>query len=305
MRRLTVAVILALCAAAPAGAAEKLKIGFVNTFSGPGGILGGQYKDAFELALEQRGGKLGGLPTEVIYVDDQWKPDIGRAATEKLIESDKVDLLTGFNFSNILLAAIEPAKSGNTILISMNAGPSPLAGARCSRLFFTVGHENEGAAEAMGGLLQRKGIPNVYLIAPNYQAGKDMLTGFKRAYKGRIVQEVYTQPTQTDFGAELTQIRGAAPAAVFTFMPGGAGISFVKQWVQAGMRGELPLYSVYTVDHSTLKAMGELYLTWPGFTGPGSAPWGLQGMAARSVRVPRRGSARPLCRRSRGCRTSI
>jgi branched-chain amino acid transport system substrate-binding protein len=244
-------------AATPALAADKIKVGYVNTFTGPGGILGKHYRDAFDLALGQLGGKLGGLPAEVIYGDDQLKPDIAKSVVERMIERDKVDLLAGCNFSNTLLAAADVAFAAKTIVISSNAGPSLLAGAQCTPYFFAAGHHNDGAAESMGRYLQEQNLDNVFSLAPNYQAGKDMLAGFKRGFKGRIVSETYTQLTQNDFSAELSQIRSANPAAVFTFMPGGNGINFVKQWSQAGLIGRIPLYSVYTVDHVTLGAIGE------------------------------------------------
>jgi branched-chain amino acid transport system substrate-binding protein len=262
MRRVLMASALAgLLAAAPlatrpAGAADELKIGYMNTFSGPGGILGRHYRDAFDLALEQRGGKLGGLTTQVVYVDDQLKPDVAVTAMSRLLERDKVDLVAGFNFSNVLLAASKPAFNAKMIVISSNAGPSLLAGEGCSPYFFGVGIQNDGAPQSMGVHLQKKGVANVFLIAPNYQAGKDMLTGFKRGYGGKIVGETYTQLSQADFAAELAEIRVAKPAAVFAFMPGSDGINFVKQWSLAGLSGVIPFYSVYTVDHVTLKAIG-------------------------------------------------
>lgn len=243
--------------AAPAHAADKvLKIGYVNTFSGPSGVLGKHYKDAFDLALEKLGGKMGGMQVQVVYGDDQLKPDIAKSVVERMIERDKVDLVAGFNFSNTLLAAIDTATAAKKFLISSNSGPSELAGERCSPYFFSVGHQNDGASESLGRYLKDRQISNVYAVAPNYQAGKDMVAGFKRGFSGALAGEVYTQLSQTDFATELSQIRAAKPSAVFVFMPGGNAINFVKQWAQAGLNGQIPLYSVYTVDHATLKAIG-------------------------------------------------
>lgn len=254
------ALALAMLVALPAMAADKaIKIGYVNTFSGPAGVLGKQYRDAFDLALEQLGGKMGGVPVQVIYGDDQLKPDIAKSVVERFIERDKVDLVAGFNFSNTLLAALDTATAANKIVISSNAGPSELAGERCSPLFFSVGHQNDGASESLGRYLKGRKIANVYALAPNYQAGKDMIAGFKRGFSGPMTGEVYTQLTQTDYAAELSQIRAANPAVVFVFMPGGNAINFVKQWAQAGL-SSIPLYSVYTVDHASLKPIGNAAL---------------------------------------------
>ncbi|HXE48636.1 MAG TPA: ABC transporter substrate-binding protein, partial [Ramlibacter sp.] len=254
------ALALAMLAALPAMAADKvIKIGYVNTFSGPAGVLGKQYRDAVDLAMEQLGGKMGGIPVQVIYGDDQLKPDIAKSVVERFIERDKVDLVAGFNFSNTLLAALDTATAANKIVISSNAGPSELAGERCSPLFFSVGHQNDGASESLGRYLKGRKIANVYALAPNYQAGKDMIAGFKRGFSGPMTGEVYTQLTQTDYAAELSQIRAANPAAVFVFMPGGNAINFVKQWAQAGL-SSIPLYSVYTVDHASLKPIGNAAL---------------------------------------------
>jgi branched-chain amino acid transport system substrate-binding protein len=253
------ALALAITASVTAAAADKvLKIGYVNTFSGPAGVLGKQYRDAFDLALEQLGGKMGGIPVQVIYGDDQLKPDIAKSLVERFIERDKVDLIAGFNFSNTLLAALDTATAANKFVISSNAGPSELAGERCSPLFFSAGHQNDGASESLGRYMKGRNIANVYALAPNYQAGKDMISGFKRGFSGPMTGEVYTQLSQTDFAAELSQIRAANPAAVFVFMPGGNAINFVKQWAQAGLK--IPLYSVYTVDHASLKPIGNAAL---------------------------------------------
>ena len=246
----------ALAAVTPAAAADHLKIGYVNTFSGPSGILGKHYRDAFDLALEHFGGKIGGLPTEVVYGDDQLKPDIAKSVAERMIQRDQVDLLAGFNFTNTLMAAVGVAIDAKKVIISSNAGPSTLAGKECSRYFFSAGHQNDGASEAMGQYLASQNIENIMLFAPNYQAGRDVLEGVKRTYKGTVLGETYTQTIQNDYAAELSQIRATNPKAVFVFLPGANGINFMKQWSQSGLGATIPLYSVYTVDHVTLPAIG-------------------------------------------------
>jgi len=246
----------ALIVAGSAHAADEIKIGYVNTFSGPGGVLGKQYREAFDLAIEQLGGKMGNLAVKVEYGDDQLKPDIAKSVVERMIDRDKVDIVAGFNFSNVLLASLDTVVKADKLLISSNPGPSVLAGEQCNPNYFNVGQQNDGAAESLGRYLKEQKASSVYVLAPNYQAGKDMIAGFKRGYGAEPVGEVYTQLAQVDFATELSQVRAANPAAVFVFMPGGNAINFVKQWAQAGLSGKIPLYSVYTVDHSTLKAIG-------------------------------------------------
>ena len=246
--------------AAPAMAAEKVKIGFITTLSGPAGIIGKHMKDSFELGLDHVDRKVGGLETEIIYGDDQRKPDVGKQIADKMMKKDRVDFMSGIIWSNVMMAVHGPVTRNKTLFIGSNAGPSPIAGKRCSKYFFSTSWQNDQTPEAMGKHLQDKGVNNVYAMAPNYQAGKDMLTGFKRYFKGTIVGEVYTKLGQQDYAAEITQLRAAKPEAVFVFLPGGMGIQFVKQYAQAGLMGKLPIYSVYTADAVTLPAQKETAL---------------------------------------------
>lgn len=255
--KMMAAIACGLLSVSPAIAADKIKIGFVNTFTGASGILGKHYRDAFDLAVSDLGQKFGGLPVEVIYGDDQLKPDIAKSVVEKMIERDRVDIVAGFNFTNVLLSSIDVGIGAGKIVLSSNAGPATLAGEKCSPQFFSVGHQNDGAAEAMGQYLRQKNVENVLVITPNYQAGREMVDGFKRGYKAPLVGEIATSITQNDYSAELSQIRAKNPSAVFAFMPGGAAITFIKQWSQAGLKDKIPLYSVYTVDNVTLPAIGD------------------------------------------------
>jgi len=248
----------ALAFAMPASAADKVKIGFISTFSGPQGVLGRELLDGFNLGLKQAGGKLGGIETEIVQGDDQAKPDVGVQLAEKMIERDKVDVVTGINFSNVMLAVAKPVLENKTILLSINAGPSQLAGAGCSPYYFNVAFQNDNVPEAMGHYLTQKGVKSVYLLAPNYPAGKDMLAGFKRFYKGAIAGEVYTQFNQPDYAAELAAIRAAKPEAVFYFYPGGMGVNFLKQFAQAGLKSDIPLYGPsFSLDQTVLPAVGD------------------------------------------------
>jgi branched-chain amino acid transport system substrate-binding protein len=246
-----------LLAASPSFAAEQVKIGFITTLSGSAGIIGKHMKDAADLALKELHGEMGGLKAEIIYGDDQFRPDIGRQVAEEMVKRDHVNFITGIIWSNVLLAIRQPVLSSGTILISANAGPHELAGALCAPNFFSTSWQNDETPEAMGQYMTDHQINDVYLIAPNYAAGKDMLTGFKRYFKGKIAAEVYTKLGQSDYQAEISNIRAAKPKAVFVFLPGGMGIQFIKQYAQSGLRGQIPLYSVFTADQTTLPAVGD------------------------------------------------
>ena len=240
----------------PANAADKIKIGYITTLSGPGGVMGKHHKDGADLALEKLGGKIGGKDAEIIYGDDQQKPDVGRQVAEGMLKRDQVNFISGVIFSNVMLAVYRPIVSNKTILVGASGGPHEIAGEMCSPYFFSTSWQNDQAPEAMGKYLTDKGVTDVYLMAPNFAAGKDMLSGFKRYFKNNIVAEVYTNFTQLDFQSELSQIRAANPKGVFVFYPGGMGIQFVKQYAQAGLQGKIPLYSVYTQNETTLPAIG-------------------------------------------------
>src|SRR5256714_2161008 len=242
---------------APVQAQQKLKIGFITTLSGPPAIIGKHMKDSVEVALEHLGGKVGGLETEVIYGDDQFKPEVGVQLAEEMLKKHQVDFVAGVIWSNVMMAVAPVVTGSGHIMVGTNAGASPLAGAQCNELYFSTSWNNDQSPEALGKYLQDKGINDLYVMAPNYQAGKDMVAGLKRYYKGRIVEEVYTKFQQQDYQAEISQLRSKNPKAVFAFYPGGMGIQFVKQYVQAGLRDQIPLYTVFTVDETTLPALRE------------------------------------------------
>jgi branched-chain amino acid transport system substrate-binding protein len=241
-----------------AQAADKVKVGFVSTLSGPGGILGVAIRDGFQLGIEHTGGKLGGLPVELLIEDDQQKPDVAKQLADKLIKRDKVDFMTGIVFQNILQAAQASVLGSETYYISPNTGPSELAGAGCNPYFFAVSWVSDSYSEATGKNMTDKGYKNVFVIAPNYPGGKDVVNGFKRYYKGNYAGEVYTKLGQLDYAVEISQMRAAKPDAVFFFLPGGMGVNFLKQWHQAGMNKEFPLFGTgWSFDQDTLAAVGE------------------------------------------------
>jgi branched-chain amino acid transport system substrate-binding protein len=243
--------------ATPAVAQQKLKIGFITTMSGPQGVIGSYMKDSVELALDHLGRKVGGLEAEVIYGDDQTKPDVGVQVAEEMLKKHNVDFVAGIIWSNVMLAVMPVVTGAGKIMVGTNAGASPLAGNQCNELYFSTSWNNDQTPEAMGKFLQDSGVNDIYVMAPNYQAGKDMVAGLKRYYKGRIVEEVYTKLGQQDYQAEITQLRSKNPKAVFAFYPGGMGIQFLRQYEQAGLRGKLPLYTVYTVDEISIPAVKE------------------------------------------------
>jgi branched-chain amino acid transport system substrate-binding protein len=245
--------------AAGATAQEKLKVGVMASLSGPPAALGQQVRDGFALAVKQLGGKLGGLETEVIVVDDELKPDVAVTKAKGLVERDQVQFVVGTVFSNIMQAVAKPLTDGKAFLISPNAGPSNLAGKQCHEDIFSVSYQNDQNHEVLGKYAQNQGFKRVMLLAPNYQAGKDSLAGFKRHFKGEVVEEMYTPLGQLDFAAELAKIAAAKPDALFAFMPGGMGVNLVKQYRQAGL-ATIPFLSAFTVDESTLPAQQDAAL---------------------------------------------
>ena len=241
-------------ATAPAIAQEKLKIGVIVTLSGPAAALGQQVRDGFALAVKDLGGKMGGRDVEVVVADDELKPDGAVSKVKGLLERDKVDFVVGPIFSNILQAIHKPVTDTKTFLISPNAGPSSYAGKNCSPFFYATSYQNDQVHEVLGKVAQDRGYKRVYVMVPNYQAGKDSVAGFKLAYKGEIIEESYMPLGTLDFQVELSKIASLKPDAVFTFMPGGMGVTLVKQYRQAGLADKIPVLSAFTVDESTLPA---------------------------------------------------
>ena len=255
---LAAAVAAAFSAVLPAQAADKVKIGFISTLSGPGGVLGAAIRDGFNLALEHTGGKVGGLPVEMLIEDDTQKPDVARQHAERMLKRDKVDVMTGIVFQNILQAVEQPVFAAQTYYISTNTGPSDMAGEKCNPYFFAVSWVSDSYSEATGKNVNDKGYKNVFMIAPNYPGGVDVVNGFKRYYKGGYAGEVYTKLGQLDYAVELSQLRAAKPDAVFFFLPGGMGVNFLKQYQQAGLNKDFPLFGTgWSFDQDTLAAVGE------------------------------------------------
>ncbi len=255
-QRLTLLATLLLFATS-AHTADKVKVGFLSTLSGPGAGLGVDIRDGFNLAIKHLNGKVGGLPLELTVADDQQKPEVAQQIAEKFLKKDKVDFMTGIVFSNIMLAVGQPVFDSKTFYLSANAGPSQYAGEQCNPYFFNVAWQNDNLHEAVGKYMQDKGFKKVVLLAPNYPGGKDAMAGFKRFYKGKVEEEVYTKLGQLDYAAELAQIRSLKPDALFFFLPGGMGINFVKQFVATGLSKDIQLFAPgFSADEDVIKAVG-------------------------------------------------
>lgn len=258
MQRFTLGLtVIFLAVAMQLSAAEPVKIGMITTLSTKAGYLGEDIRDGFKLAIEQEDGKLGGIPVDLIVEDDSRKPEKGKQIAEKFIKKNKARILTGIVFSNVAMAVVPKVVRQDTVYLSTNAAPSKLAGKGCNPNYFSVSYQNDNLDEVVGQYVTEAGHKSVYLLAPNYPAGKDHLAGFKRYFKGEIVGEVYTKLGQSDYAAEIAALRAAKPESVFFFLPGGMGINFLKQYSQAGLTTEIPVYGpAFSFDERLLKAVG-------------------------------------------------
>lgn len=246
-----------------------VKIAFVATLSGPGAALGTHLRDGWLAGVTRLGNQLGGRAVETLVIDDELKPDVAVSKVRAALERDKVDAVVGVVFSNMLQAIVRPVTESNTFLITANAGPSTVAGKGCNPFLFSSAYQNDQPHAAMGQAAQDAGYKRVFVLVPNYQAGKDAVAGFRSRYKGEVVDEIYVPLSQLDFSTEITKIAAAKPDAIFTFMPGALGVNLVRQYRQAGLAG-IPFLSTFTVDESTLPAQGDAALDF--FTAATWAP---------------------------------
>ena len=262
MVNLAAAAAVALSAGA-AMAADKLQIGVVTTLTTPAALLGNELKFGFDLALEHMGGKMGGQDVELLYEDDGFRPDVGKQAADKLVKQDRVKIVTGFVWSNVLLAASKSVLDSGAILISANAGPSQLAGKNCHKNFFSVSWQNDQTPMALGEVLNQRGVESIYVMAPNYAAGKNMVAGVERTFKGDIKGKDLTKwgkDAQLDFSAELAKAKASGAEALWVFYPGKAGGAFISQFKQAGLGDQMKLYTVFTIDSIALPRFQEANL---------------------------------------------
>lgn len=250
-----------LNAPAVASAADPVKIGFVTTLSTGSGAIGEDMRNAVELAIEHLGGKMAGRDIEVIFEDDAFKPEVGKQKTDKLVKKDNVDFVAGYIWSHVLMASYKSVVDNGKFLISANAGPSQLAGKLCHPNFFSTSWQNDQTTMAMGDLLNEHGVKRLYVMAPNYAAGKDMIEGVERTFKGEVIGRDLTKfPDQLDFSAELAKVRAAKPDALFVFYPGRHGVQFLTQYAQAELSKVVPLYTAFTIDSLSLPRVGEMAL---------------------------------------------
>ncbi|MGH7074449.1 MAG: ABC transporter substrate-binding protein [Stellaceae bacterium] len=285
-------VLLVMAVSLPAAAQQPIKIGFVADFSGPGGALGQDMYDGFMQVVDRNDGKLGGVPVQVIKRDSQLNPVMALQVVEELVEKEKVPIITGVTFSNVMMAVYKRIVGSQVFLIGSNASPSAIAGVQCSPFYFQVNSQNDQRAEVMGLYAREKGYRRIVAMAPDYEAGKDFIAGFKHEYKHPLLDEIYTPLSQLDFQAQLTQVAAEHPDAVFVFYPGGFGIQFVRQWSQSGLHGKLPLLSASTVDGITLPALQDAAVgvldgsMWvPEFDNPANKKF-VQGFEKRYHHVP-------------------
>ena len=264
MNKLLMGTAAVLALAAPAAAQQSVKIGFVSTFTGPPAAIGNDMRNSFELGLDHHGRKIGGLPVQVTYEDDQTTPRTGLENTQKLIESEKVDFVVGYIWSNVLLASLKPLVDSKTMTVVTNAGASQLAGELCSPYVFSTSWNNDQTPQAVGLYMNQKGVKTAFLIGPNYAAGKDMLEGVSATFRGGVIgRELTRWPDQLDFSAELSKARAARPDAIFAFYPGGAGVQFITQYAQSGLKGQIPLYTAFTIDELSLPRLKDLAVGIP------------------------------------------
>ncbi len=249
------AAVAVLVAVNAASAQDKVRIGLIYTLSGPAAVLGQQSKNGFQLAVKDLGGKMAGKEVELFVVDDTLNPGVAIQKVKQLIDRDHVDFVVGPIFSNVLNAIHKPVMDAGKILISTNAGSSAFAGAACDSKFFVTSYQNDQIYETLGKIANDKGYKRVFAMVPNYQAGRDALAGFKRTYKGKIVEEALVPLKSLDLQAQLSKLASLKPDALFAFMPGGLGISMIKQFNQAGLKGKVPIISAFTADEATLPAL--------------------------------------------------
>lgn len=255
----------ALAFVATAAQAEELRVGYLTTNSGPAAVIGEQVVNGWKLGLEHEGWKkdgdmLGGVPLRMFYGDDQLKPDVGLREVDKFIKRDHVQMIAGFMWSNVLLAATKPMFDNKIIMMSNVAGASPMAGKQCSPYFVSTSWNNDQTAIASGTLLNDDNIKTVWAMAPNYQAGKDVIHGLRTGYKGKVKGETLFKLGESDFQPDLAKVRSEKPDAVFFFGPGAMGISFLKQWAASGLSKDIKLYTLFTVDWISLPVIGDAAL---------------------------------------------
>ena len=247
---------LAAFASAPARADEApVKLGIVTTLTGASGSVGREVVDGLNLAIEQVGGSIAGHKIELVVEDDAASPDLGRQKAEKLARDSDIDIIAGFNWTNVILAARKPVLDAGKILFSLNPGPSELAGKLCSPNFISIRSQTDVAPMQSGDMLNQLGVKKLFIMAPNYSAAKDVIGGMERTYKGEVVGRALTKwgdDPQMDFSAELANVKASGADAVYAFFPGRPGAAFARQFDQAGLTGKVKMVTIWTLDQLSL-----------------------------------------------------
>ncbi|MES0808482.1 ABC transporter substrate-binding protein [Roseibium sp. SCPC15] len=254
----TTAALALACQATIAQEAKELKVGLMATLSGPAAVYGEHMRDGFMLAVNQSNGALGGVPTNVLVVDDKLDPDYAVEQATKLIEQNGIDVLVGVNFSRVMLAVHDPVVRSKTPFIGTHSGPAPIAGRNCNRYFFSTASQDDQVHETMGRYASLKGYQQVVTIAPDYEAARDAVAAFRRHFKGQIAREIFPKLGDTDFSDEFEQIAELEPDAIFAYMPGGMGVELVSQFHTSGLKGIVPFLSSRTINAVTLPYTSEM-----------------------------------------------
>jgi len=255
VKKLGIALVLS-SSAALVQAQEPVKIGFIGTLSTPAGYIGEDERDGFALAIREEGGKLGGVPVELVVEDDGLKPSTGKQSAEKMLQ-EGIRLFTGINFSNVMAAVVPSVVKEGGFYVSLNAGPSNFAGKACNKNLFGVAFQNDSHSDTAAMVANEIGAKKIVLIASAYQAGRDSVNGFKSAYDGEVLAEIYTKLDQSDFSVELARIRSLKPDAIFQFLPGGPGINFSKQFHNSGLGDSVKMVTTLGLDDRMIAATGE------------------------------------------------
>lgn len=223
----------------PARAADHIKLGYMVSLSGVFAIVGSEQQRGLTVALEELGNTLGGVPLTLYTVDDKGSPPEAVQVASKLIDQNKVDIVTGMMNSATTIATMKQYEDAGTFIISALAGPLQYAGKECHPNAFFVSFANDEWDTALGKYMTDKGVKSTYMMGADYQAGWEKLAGAKRTFKGTVTGPVFTPLNQLDFSAELAQVRAANAESVFAFYPGALGIAFLKQYAQSGLKARI------------------------------------------------------------------
>ncbi|SRR5713226_1805050 len=261
MRRMALAGSLLLCLDAPTQAADQVKLGILAELSGPISPAGTEIKRGVDLALEELGNKLGGLPVKYTVVDNKTNPAEAVQGASKLIDDAKVDFVTGLGASNTLIPVFKTFADAGVFVVGALAGPLQFAGKDCHPNGFIASFSNDDWPAAVGKYMSDKGVKSAFFIGADYQAGYEHVGAAIRYFKGKAIGPVYTPLTQLDFAPEIARIRAEKPDAVFAFLVGAGGIAFVKQYAQAGLQNQIPFYTEDPVANPlTFPAQGDAAL---------------------------------------------